>query len=276
MAKLYIVEGLPCSGKSTAARYIADTLEKGDQTVRFYDEGTGEHPADYEFHAYILPSELSAFSAEEQEEIMRHVQVKSDGIVLPLSAFSGSLFDKLLQHKIYDFLPWETEKPLMLDKWRTFVKQADVNAVYVFNCVFLQNPMCETMMRFNLSYEESLAYIREIAEIIAPLDPCVVYLKNDDIAERIEYTAKEREGWLDTVIDYHINGSYGKSINAQGFEGYISCLEERQKRELRILAQLPVQSIVIDNMHRDYEEAYEKIKTLISLCPPADPKLPRL
>lgn len=275
MAKLYIVEGLPCSGKSTAARYIAGTLENSNQTVLFYDEGTGEHPADYEFHAYILRSELSAFSAEEQEEIMRHAQMKSDGIVLPLSAFSGSLFDKLLQHKIYDFLPWETEKPLMLDKWRTFVKQADVNAVYVFNCVFLQNPMCETMMRFNLSYEESLAYIREIAEIIAPLDPCVVYLKSDDIAERIEYTAKEREGWLDAVIDYHINGSYGKSINAQGFEGYISCLEERQKRELRILAELPVQSIVIDNAHRDYEKAYEKIKALISLCPLADPKLPR-
>ena len=47
-AKLYIVEGLPCSGKSTTARYIA-----GRAGGRFFDEDCAEHPADYTFHAFI-------------------------------------------------------------------------------------------------------------------------------------------------------------------------------------------------------------------------------
>ena len=34
--KLIIVEGLPCSGKSTTGRYIADALG-----MTYFDEGTG-------------------------------------------------------------------------------------------------------------------------------------------------------------------------------------------------------------------------------------------
>ena len=48
MNKLIIVEGLPCSGKSTTARFIAQQLG-----MSFVDEGTGDHPTDYEFHAFL-------------------------------------------------------------------------------------------------------------------------------------------------------------------------------------------------------------------------------
>ena len=48
MNRLIIVEGLPCSGKSTTSKYIADRIG-----AVFYDEGSGDHPTDYEFHAFI-------------------------------------------------------------------------------------------------------------------------------------------------------------------------------------------------------------------------------
>lgn len=153
--------------------------------------------------------------------------------------------------------------PLMLDKWQAFVENAEPGTVYVFNCVFLQNPMCETMMRFGFSEEQSFAYISKIAETISPLEPAVVYLKNDGSAKAIRDAAKERGGWLEAVIDYHINGGYGKSIDAQGFDGYIACLEERQRRELSILERLPVKSMVIDNAQRDWDAAYHEMLALI-------------
>ena len=135
--------------------------------------------------------------------------------------------------------------------------------IYVFNCVLLQNPMCETMMRFGFSIDESYEFISQIVEIIKPLNPVVIYLKNNDIRQSIEKASAEREGWLDAVIDYHINGEYGKSINAKGFDGYIKCLLERQKRELMILSELDVKSIVIDNAQRDFEKTYERIRKMI-------------
>ena len=47
-AKLYIVEGLPCSGKSTTARHIAERVGG-----LYFDEGCGNHPAYFEFDAFV-------------------------------------------------------------------------------------------------------------------------------------------------------------------------------------------------------------------------------
>lgn len=243
--RLYIVEGLPCSGKSTISAHAASLLEKQGR-VCFVDEGTGDHPADYEFHALAPAGVLGAESR-----------------IVPLSQYSGDMFDQLLPHKIYDFLPWETEQPLMLAKWRAFVQNAQLDIRYVFNCVLLQNPMCETMMRFDFPEEISRSHIAQIAEIIRPLDPVVIYLKNGEIAETVQKAAAERPGWLDAVIDYHVNGAYGKRIGAEGFDGYIRCLEERQARELRILETLPVRRLVLEDPQKDWTAAEEAIRAFI-------------
>lgn len=240
--RLVIVEGLPCSGKSTTSAWIASLMQQTGK-VCFVDEGTGHHPADYEFHA-LAPAGLLSPGSQ----------------IVSLSQFTGEMFDRLLQYKIYDFLPWETEMPLMLEKWRQFVRDSEEDRVYVFNSVLLQNPMCETMMRFGFSQEESQSYIEKIAEIIQPLNPAVVYLKNDDIADSVRKAAQERPGWLDVVIGYHVSGAYGKSIHAEGFDGYIDCLRERQERELHILAQLPVRRWIVDNPQRDWDSARETIR----------------
>jgi len=260
--RLYIIEGLPCSGKSTTSAFVAEFL-KENHNVCYVDEGSGNHPADYEFHAFLDENIMRDFGNEEQAEIISAAEKTDMGYIVPLSCFSGELFDKLLQYKIYDFLPWETEKPVMLEKWRSFVSAADKDTVYVFNCIMLQNPMCETMMRFGFSENASFDYIKEIADIAAPLEPVVIYLKNDAIRECVERTSAEREGWLEAVTDYHVNGGYGKSVNAKGFDGYINCLEERQRRELRILSGLDVKSLVLDNAHRDWDKAYEEIRAFL-------------
>lgn len=253
MRKLIIVEGLPCSGKSTTAQYIAEQLG-----MRFVDEGTGDHPADYEFHAFLTDSDLSGFTEQERSLIAAQSEEKAGGRVVKLGLFGGELFDKLLQYKIYDFLQWETERPVMLDKWRSFVQNCGDN--YVFNCVLLQNSMCETMMRFGFDESVSEAYIREIFGIIEPLSPFIVYLKNNDIYNCVRSASAERgDEWLNAVTDYHCNGEYGKSHSLSGFEGYIAALEERQRRELSILVRLGADHIVLEDPQKDWSEAYSEI-----------------
>ena len=256
MNRLIIVEGLPCSGKSTAAKFIADKLN-----ARYYDEGSGEHPADYEFDAFVKDDEMSAFSSEEQKMIAEKAVRRHNGNIVPLGAFNGAMFDKLLKYKIYDFLPWETEKPVMLGKWREFVGSAAPDGRYVFNCVLLQNPMCETMMRFGFDTETSLEYIRSICDIISPLEPFVVYLHSTDIRSLIEKAAPERgDDWLNGVIDYHCSGAYGKANGLSGIDGYIAALEERQRREIAILRDLGVRYVIIDDPQKDRNRAYSQIE----------------
>lgn len=255
MRELIIVEGLPCSGKSSAARHIADKFD-----MKCFDEGSGNHPADYEYHAFVRSSELKMFSDSERNDIAARARRLSDGVIVPLAEFRGGLLNKLLQYKIYDFLPWETEKPVMLGKWREFAENKNPGERYVFNCVLLQNPMCETMMRFNFSPDRLRAYIKEICGVIKAMRPLVVYLKNDNIADSVKSAAAERgSDWLNAVIDYHCNGAYGRSKRLSGFDGYISALEERQRRELAILSEIDIECIVLDNPQTDWSAAYREL-----------------
>lgn len=256
MRKLIIAEGLPCSGKSTASKYIAEKLG-----MKYYDEGSGHHPADYEFHAFLTEAEFSLLKTAEQAAVASFSEKKNGGYIIPLEKFSGALFDKLLKHKIYDFLPWETEKPLILGKWREFAEKTLLSSVgYVFNCVFLQNPMCETMMRFGFEEILSQHFISEIYSIIQPLEPFIVYLKTENIRAEIEKAVPERGNrWLSDVTDYHCGGEYGRQNGLRGFEGYISALEERQRRELEILSNIGIEYTVVGNFKTDSKKAYDII-----------------
>lgn len=259
--KLIIVEGLPCSGKSTTSRYIAEKLG-----AEYFDEDTGRHPADYEFHAYLRPEELEGFSPDERESIEAAAQRKSGGYIIPLAEFGGELFDRLLRHKIYDFLPWETERPVMLDKWREFAAKAkNEDKIYVFNSVLMQNPMCEARIRFDMP-AECQRYIYEIRDIIKPLDPFVVYLHYKDIRPRIERAMPERgEDWLRGVIDYHCNSAYGRAHSLEGFDGYITALEYRQQFEMYILKRgMHLEYMVLEDPDADWERAYDSIIARLS------------
>lgn len=164
----------------------------------------------------------------------------------------------------YDFPDFETERRMILGKWRSFAAQADPDTVYVFNCLFLQNPMCETMMRFGMDWEDSRRYVAEIVEIVRPMKPVIVYLSEPDIRGIVDSVLEERgPEWLNGVIEYHTAQGYGKAKGLKGYEGYLACLEERKRRELLILEAIDVASHIIgrdeaaawvSNLGREREE----------------------
>ena len=148
----------------------------------------------------------------------------------------------------YDFPDFETERKKILEKWRSFVETAGRDTVYVFNCVFLQNPMCETMMRFGMESSASQQYISEIAEIIRPLHPLIVYIDRPNVRGTVDRVLDERgHDWLEAVIDYHTSQGYGKRNHLSGYEGYIKCLEERKARELHILQELAIDCLMVSH-----------------------------
>lgn len=259
--RLILVEGLPASGKSTAAKFIADALHFTN-----VDEGAGDHPADFEHHALLddraFVKTQSMFSdRDDLRDFCAAADVFEAGTVVPIEDWMPQPVQEwLAQHKIYDVLPWAQQRGIMLEKWRVFAENEGARGHYVFNCVFLQNPMCESMLRFDLPLSESAAMIGEIAEIIAPLKPFVVYLQTDDISARIESVRAERgEEWLHAVIDYHCGGAYGRANGLTGYEGYLAALRERQTRELAILEGLDLPYAVIPDASADWSAAYAKI-----------------
>lgn len=146
----------------------------------------------------------------------------------------------------YGFPDFITERKMILEKWSSFVKEADKDTVYVFNCIYLQNPMCETMMRFGMKEAASRSYIAEITELIKPFNPIIIYIDLPDVKAAIDRVLEERgTDWLNAVIDYHVSQGYGKQNDLHGYEGYIRCLEERKIREHHILQELDIDYFTI-------------------------------
>lgn len=262
--QLFCIEGLPASGKSTTAGFVEEILRGQGKKVIVVDEGTNRHPADYEFHCFLTGEELKCFSAEERALMAMKGQMEGEGLIIPLEGLPEPLFQRLLPHKIYDGLPWDIEKEVMLNGWQHFAENREQDAVYVFNCCLLQNPMCETMMRFALPCGESEAYIGGILNRIRELQPVVIYLSQSRIGDRIRWVARERgEEWLRFVISYHTEGGYGRKHGLQGFDGYIACLTERQRRELSILKELPVKYLVVNDPADDWSRTKEIIRSYV-------------
>lgn len=162
----------------------------------------------------------------------------------------------------YDFPDFETERKKILEKWRSFTEKFDKDVIYVFNCIFLQNPMCETMMRFGMDDMASQNYISEIAEIIKPLKPVIIYIDQPDVKKAIDRVIDERgNDWLNAVIDYHTSQGYGKENNLFGYEGYIKCLKERKIRELKILQELDIDYYTVsqDMKATEFSELFDSV-----------------
>lgn len=106
----------------------------------------------------------------------------------------------------YDiFDGFAAECDAILATWRRFVHHAQPGTTYVFNCLPLQNPMCETMMRFGMDEEQSRDYIARIADIIEPMEPLVVYLDDPDVRTTVDRVLDERgNDWLEAVAAYHV------------------------------------------------------------------------
>lgn len=162
----------------------------------------------------------------------------------------------------YDFPDFSTERKMILEKWHTFVQSYDKETIYVFNCVFLQNPMCETMMRFGMDCARSQHYISEIADIIKLLHPIIIYLDQPNIKKKIDHVLNERgKDWLNSVIDYHISQGYGKQNNLSCYDGYVQCLVERKIRELHILRALDLDYYTIsqDMCMKEFAELFASV-----------------
>ena len=264
--RLFIVEGVPCTGKTSISEFIASVLKEAEKDVLYFKEGASNHPSDYDFHAYLTNKHFSKFSNDEKEILLINSVKINSGYVISLSNINGELFNKVIQYKIYDMLPWEIEYPIMLNKWEEFFENAKTNEnIYVFDCCFLQNPLCETMMRFNMKSQEIYDYIDSIYERIEALNPIVIYLKNTNIKQRIQDISKERENeWIEGVIEYHTSQGYGKSYGHIGFDGYVECLKARQEIELAILKKLKINKLIIENPFENWDITHSTIKKFIN------------
>lgn len=274
--KLVIVEGIPGSGKSTLSRYIHDMLNTHQIESELFLEGNLRHPADYESVACMPNEELDRLRSI-YSEVFHYIDpfVSLNGndslIAYALAQQSAqneipsSLYEEIRRYEIYDGVPVEKHCELMVQRWKSFVKdQREKEKLTILECCFLQNPGCALLARHDAGEDRFIQHVLQIAGQIQELNPILFYLKQPNVRETIERVKTMRsQEWLDFAIWYHTEQDYGKRKGLHGYEGYIQFLEHRRDLELQIIEQLPFQSFIMGNSDYDWENQQQTVLNIM-------------
>lgn len=240
MAKLLLIEGLPGTGKST----FAEALVKTDPTLRFYSEISEDHPVDLHEVAWLNPHTEEFLQIPRNELTTLHNL--EEGLLV--SYRRSKHRERLQTFDAYE-LPFDQHVSIMLKRWKAFVENMiNHDTTYLFECAFLQNPFTIGMVSQNVDPDAIASYVKSVAEIIAPLNPVVFYLSHEDVQSSYFQVYDEREkGWQHGFVDYYTKRAYGKAHGLFGKEGTAHVMQERKRRELEILSNLPIHSHIIRN-----------------------------
>ena len=94
--RLFIVEGVPCTGKTSISKFISTVISELGEKVLYFPEGASDHLADYNFHAYITNDDLERFSDVEKAILLRDSEYKNSGYVISLDNIKDELFNKII------------------------------------------------------------------------------------------------------------------------------------------------------------------------------------
>lgn len=241
MGNLWLIEGLPGSGKSTFAEKIC-ALKEGV----FYSEVDAAHPVDLHEVYWVSepPSHGTILDEIEDGWLVRY----DEG-------------EERVGMDVYE-LPFALHTRIMCERWRRYVKKLErQERDVIFECALLQNPFTIGMIAQDVSLEAIETYVQEVSSILKPIEPTIVYLELNDIAHIFPVVYNERPiEWQQGFVEYYTTGSYASKRNFVGVPGTIAVLADRQRLELELLERIPLRHVRIQN---DERSSFERLTKLI-------------
>jgi hypothetical protein len=272
--KLIAVEGVPGSGKTTMATYVQQWLDDHDIPNRLHCEGDLAHPADLEAVAYFARADYARFLERypgQQEVLVQYSDCIGDdgflryGQLAEAHVVPEALIAEAAERDVYEVADFDTHARLILDRWRGFVETAHRDdETYVFECCVLQNPFTVALIKHNLPQAEALRHVRAILQVIRPLNPLLIYLRQRDVRATLERAAQERpQAWRDFVNAYTDRGAWAQARGIHGFEGFIAAQAQRQALELSLLSDAGTPQLVVDTSGRDWDAAQRQVAAFL-------------
>ncbi len=272
--RLLLVEGIPGSGKTSTARFVRDWLERHGQRTRLFLEGDWNHPADFESVACLDEDEYAQLQNQFPEQagfLAEHARLTRGEWFFSYrqlqheyaAVIPGALFEALAKFEVYN-LPAQKYQHLLQQRWQDFSVEAQAqDIVYIFECCFLQNPTTTLLAYHNLAPTAIEEYISTLADIVAPLKPRLVYLRQTDVRASLESIRQQRpQEWADFVAWYLTEQEYGAKHGLHGFAGVIDFYTIRQTLELELLPTLSIPSLVVSDA-ADWAARYQYLEAFL-------------
>jgi len=116
--------------------------------------------------------------------------------------------------------------------------------------------------------EAIINHHNRLIDTVRSLSPSLIYLSQPDIRTTIQRIAEERiyskgDSWIKRCVNYCENSPYGRRNNLTGFDGVMEFFSIRKELELRIINQLGIPYICIENEDYDWDEVWNKIEAFL-------------
>ncbi|MCA8090863.1 hypothetical protein LGM65_08135 [Burkholderia anthina] len=101
-------------------------------------------------------------------------------------------------------------------------------------------------------------YIWKLAALIAPLNPFVLYLWQEDVEAAVRKVCVDRGGeWTDYQVDWKLAAPYCRQRGFVGLDGLIALYRDYRSLTDSLFQELPLAKLAIENSGRDWP-VYEK------------------
>ncbi|KQW63727.1 hypothetical protein ASC92_23290 [Variovorax sp. Root411] len=156
------------------------------------------------------------------------------------------------------FEPWLESTAAQLaaraiSRWRLFADEVRLGtSIPVLDGQLFHGDLTNLFL-MEASFDEIAAYCESLAQLIAPLHPLIVYLRQDDVERAVRTVCAERgEAWVKYQVEWKLKGPYAVRRNLVGLEGLISLYQDYRQTTDTLFERLNLEKMVIENSGRDW------------------------
>lgn len=167
-----------------------------------------------------------------------------------------------MSHKIEDIDAWIDVR---LKKWQTLV--ADIHQsdnIFVLDGQWFHECV-DYLLYMEATPRKITEAMRRFADAIRSANPVLIYFFQNDLKTFMRKTCDERGSWWEKFqIDWKTNTPYANHRELKGFDGYVAIYESQRELADRLLSQLDVETMAIENAAGDWTRYCHQILTFLS------------
>ena len=219
MKKIYFIEGIPGSGKTTLSQVVERMLIQKNKVVKRYEEHSCENPLDVTRKAFLSQTEYTHFlrkciylsqgSKYTSDDIVARIKTKTvlanDYAVI--SYLQPYFADQAIARELQQLYSKEicngciSEKEYMdivSSMFLRFSKNAKDGYVYVFDGALFQNILLDMVGFYNCSISVLKHFYSKLFSALTAFEVVIIFLYSENIDALLNATNNDRTGmnWL--------------------------------------------------------------------------------
>jgi len=224
--RMIFVDGLPGSGKSMTAEYVASELEQHKIPCRLLRERETHHPLN-------VGGDL-------------HPSGRTTGARMFATYTVGSFVEE------------------SLTRWKAFVTEAmHSERVNILDSYPFQNSV-RILLQMDADPGTLAAYQASVEEAAAGLDPVLFYLDAGDADRALRAIAEQRgPAWTNYAIAVVTECPYASSRGLQGMDGAITILKTYKRLLDESVARFRFPRLVLSRCHRNWLDCHTRIREFL-------------